>query len=218
MLGSALVTHERGHVRIEVIGAFVGPGGRRVVDAVAGGLTWAFTVLLMVAGLQFVGRTLFQHSASLGVPMWVVYAAVPAGAAIEAWFMLFPRPPRKTWSEGATCCSDTLPPSRDLLAPEIPMTIGLMLALFAGFLCLGVPIAHGMGLAAVLALIYEGQVPILLLAQRVYDALDNFSLLAVPLFIIAGELMNAGGITERLVAMSRAWIGHLRAGSPRRTS
>jgi tripartite ATP-independent transporter DctM subunit len=46
----------------------------------------------------------------------------------------------------------------------------------------------------------------------VYDALDNFSLLAVPLFIIAGELMNAGGITERLVAMSRAWIGHLRAG------
>lgn len=63
------------------------------------------------------------------------------------------------------------------------MTIGLMLALFAGFLCLGVPVAHGMGLAAVLALIYEGQVPILLLAQRVYDALDNFSLLAVPLFI-----------------------------------
>jgi tripartite ATP-independent transporter DctM subunit len=46
----------------------------------------------------------------------------------------------------------------------------------------------------------------------VYDALDNFSLLAVPLFIIAGELMNVGGITERLVAMSRAWIGHLRAG------
>jgi tripartite ATP-independent transporter DctM subunit len=92
------------------------------------------------------------------------------------------------------------------------MTIGLMLALFAGFLCLGMPIAHGMGLAAVLALLYEGSVPILLLAQRVYDALDNFSLLAVPLFIIAGELMNVGGITERLVAMSRAWIGHLRAG------
>jgi TRAP-type C4-dicarboxylate transport system permease small subunit len=95
-----LVAHERGHVRIEVIGAFVGAGGRRVVDAVAAGLTWAFTVLLMVAGLQFVGRTLFQHSASLGVPMWVVYAAVPAGAAIEAWFMLFPRPPREDPERG----------------------------------------------------------------------------------------------------------------------
>lgn len=92
------------------------------------------------------------------------------------------------------------------------MTIEIMLGLFALFLCLGVPIAHGMGLAAILALMLEGRVPILLLAQRVYDALDNFSLLAVPLFIIAGELMNVGGITERLVAMSRAWIGHLRAG------
>ena len=51
------------------------------------------------------------------------------------------------------------------------MTIGLMLALFAGFLCLGMPIAHGMGLAAVLALLYEGNVPILLLAQRVYRPL-----------------------------------------------
>jgi len=92
------------------------------------------------------------------------------------------------------------------------MTVEIMLGLFAVFLCLGVPIAHGMGLAAVVALMVEGRVPILLLAQRVYDALDNFSLLAVPLFIIAGELMNVGGITERLVAMSRAWIGHLRAG------
>jgi C4-dicarboxylate transporter, DctM subunit len=92
------------------------------------------------------------------------------------------------------------------------MTMGIMFGLFALFLSLGVPVAHGMGLAAVLALIVEGRVPIVLLAQRVYDALDNFSLLAVPLFVIAGELMNVGGITERLVAVSRAWVGHLRAG------
>ena len=95
MLGSALVAHERGHVRIEVIGAFVGERGRRIVDAIAGGLTWAFTLILLVAGVQFVMRTLFQHSASLGVPMWTVYVAVPVGAAIEAWFMLFPRTARE---------------------------------------------------------------------------------------------------------------------------
>lgn len=94
MLGSALVAHERGHVRIEVIGAFAGARGRKLVEAVAGALTWAFTLILLVAGVQFVMRTLFQHSASLGVPMWVVYAAVPTGAAIEALFMLFPRPER----------------------------------------------------------------------------------------------------------------------------
>ena len=98
------------------------------------------------------------------------------------------------------------------------MTIALMIGLFALFLCLGMPIAHGMGLAAVLALLWEGQVPILLLAQRVYDALDNFSLLAVPLFIIAGELMNVSGITDRLVAMSRAGSAISAPASPRPTS
>ncbi len=92
------------------------------------------------------------------------------------------------------------------------MTIAIMLALFTVFLSMGVPIAHGMGLAAVLALAWEGQIPLLLLAQRVHDSLDSFSLLAVPLFIIAGELMSIGGITDRLVAMSRAWVGHIRGG------
>jgi tripartite ATP-independent transporter DctM subunit len=92
------------------------------------------------------------------------------------------------------------------------MTITIMLGLFAVLMCIGVPIAHAMGLAAVVALAIEGSVPLLLLAQRVHDSLDTFSLLAVPLFIIAGELMAVGGITERLVAMSRAWIGHVRGG------
>ena len=92
MLGSALVAHERGHLRIEVVGGFLGPAGRRALGYVAGTLTWAFLVLLAVAGVQFVSRTLLQQSASLGVPMWTVYAAVPVGAVIEGWFMLFPRP------------------------------------------------------------------------------------------------------------------------------
>jgi TRAP-type C4-dicarboxylate transport system permease small subunit len=104
MLGSALVAHERGHVRIDVLGAVVAPSRRRFVDAIAGALTWAFTLLLVVAGVRFVERTLSQQSASLGVPMWAVYAAVPVGAAIEAWFMLFPRPER----EGAPREGDVL--------------------------------------------------------------------------------------------------------------
>jgi len=100
LLGSALVAHERGHVRIDVLGGVLGPRGRRGVELLAGSLTWAFTVILAVAGTQFVMRTLFQSSASLGVPMWTVYAAVPIGAAIEAWLMLFSRPPREGAEQG----------------------------------------------------------------------------------------------------------------------
>lgn len=87
-----------------------------------------------------------------------------------------------------------------------------MLVLFFVFLVLGMPIAYCMGLAAIATILVDGQLPVLLLAQQFYDALDNFSLLAVPLFILAGELMSVAGITERLVGMSRALLGHLRGG------
>jgi len=92
------------------------------------------------------------------------------------------------------------------------VSIGLMLVLFFVFMALGMPIAYCMGLAAILTVLADGQLPVLLLAQQFYDSLDNFSLLAVPLFILAGELMSVAGITERLVNMSRALIGHLRGG------
>src|SRR4051812_45115095 len=87
-----------------------------------------------------------------------------------------------------------------------------MLVLFSVFMVLGMPIAYCMGLAAILTVLADGQLPVLLLAQQFYDSLDNFSLLAVPLFILAGELMSVAGITERLVGLSRALIGHLRGG------
>lgn len=92
------------------------------------------------------------------------------------------------------------------------MTISLMLGLFCIFMVLGLPIGYCMGLAAILAILYDGQLPLLILAQQFYEALDNFSLLAVPLFVLAGELMSVAGITERLVNMSRALIGHFRGG------
>ena len=92
------------------------------------------------------------------------------------------------------------------------MSIGLMLALFCVFMVLGMPVGYCMGLAAILTVLYDGQLPVLILAQQYYESLDNFSLLAVPLFVLAGELMSVAGITERLVNMSKALIGHVRGG------
>jgi C4-dicarboxylate transporter DctM subunit len=90
--------------------------------------------------------------------------------------------------------------------------IGWMLGLFFVFMVMGMPIAYCMGFAAIIVILIDDQLPVLILAQQFYDSLDNFSLLAVPLFILAGELMSVAGITERLVNMSRALIGHLRGG------
>lgn len=92
------------------------------------------------------------------------------------------------------------------------MTIAWMLALFFVLMGLGMPIGFCLGLAAIAKVLLDGQVPVLILAQQVYEALDNFSLLAIPLFVLAGELMGVAGITERLVNLSRALIGHFRGG------
>jgi len=89
----------------------------------------------------------------------------------------------------------------------VPLTLLLCL-----FLLLGLPIAITMGLAAAGALLIDGSVPIIVLAQRFYSSLDSFPLLAIPMFILAGSVMNVGGITQKLIALSMAMVGHVRGG------
>ncbi len=92
----------------------------------------------------------------------------------------------------------------------------LTLAIFGvlvGLVLLGVPIFAAMGLTAAGAFILMGDAFVLpLMAQRMYVASTGFTLLAIPFFILAGNLMNYGGITVRVFAFARALVGHLRGG------
>ncbi len=80
----------------------------------------------------------------------------------------------------------------------------------AVLLVLGAPVAFAIGLSGIAALLAEGQLPYALLPQRAFAALNSWALMAVPLFIFAGELMNACGISRRAVAI----VGRLRGGLP----
>jgi TRAP-type C4-dicarboxylate transport system permease small subunit len=86
MLGSALVAYRRGHIRIEIAELMLPPAGRRVVYAVADALTLAFCAILLWTGIQLIERTMLQRSASLDAPMWVIYSAIPVGAALQIVF------------------------------------------------------------------------------------------------------------------------------------
>lgn len=76
----------------------------------------------------------------------------------------------------------------------------------------------GMNMALALVLTGAGMSYVLgfwdtqLLAQNLVAGIDSFPLLAVPFFILAGELMNAGGISQRIITMAQAWVGHIRGG------
>lgn len=87
---------------------------------------------------------------------------------------------------------------------------------FLIFLCLmvlGIPVAFALALGpAILAVISGETIHLNLLPQRLYAGGSQFALVAIPLFILAGEIMNVGGITNRLVKFANATVGHFRGG------
>ncbi len=87
--------------------------------------------------------------------------------------------------------------------------LGLSLAIL--FLA-GVPIAVAIGLASVIGIEVQGRLPLLLVAQRMFTGIDSFPLMAIPLFILAGNLMGAGGISQRLVGLAKSIVGGIQGG------
>jgi tripartite ATP-independent transporter DctM subunit len=88
----------------------------------------------------------------------------------------------------------------------------LMLVLILLFLAIGVPIAFTLGLTAVMFLVYYSDITLELVIQQLYLGTNSFPLLAIPLFMLAGSLMNHGGISVRLINFALAIIGMVRGG------
>ena len=86
--------------------------------------------------------------------------------------------------------------------------VGVLLLLLA----LEFPVAIAMTGASVAYLLLRGDIPLVVVAQRVTVGVDSFVLLAIPFFFLAGELMNRGGITQRLVDLAQALVGGVRGG------
>ncbi len=91
-----------------------------------------------------------------------------------------------------------------------------MLALFLislfGFILLNVPIAFALILTAMVLMMVIGNVSAALMVQNIVRGIDNFPLMAIPFFLLAGEIMNSGGISRRIVKFAGAILGHVRGG------
>ncbi len=91
--------------------------------------------------------------------------------------------------------------------------MGLLLSLaFLFFVAINVPIAFSMGLASIFGLLIKGNIPLVIVPQKIFTGCDSFPLLAIPFFILAGALMDTGGISLRLINLARALVGHFRNG------
>ncbi len=93
------------------------------------------------------------------------------------------------------------------------MTLLIMVAGLFALILINVPIAIALGVVAVAAVILtQGPEMLPNLALVMYDGATNFPLLAIPMFILAGAIMNASGISQRLIALASALLGFIRGG------
>ncbi|HEV2556385.1 MAG TPA: TRAP transporter large permease subunit [Bosea sp. (in: a-proteobacteria)] len=92
------------------------------------------------------------------------------------------------------------------------MTVLVFLVSLLGAMALGMPIAVSLLVCGVALMLHLGMFDAQILAQNLIGGADSFPLMAVPFFMLAGELMNAGGLSKRIIAFAMALVGHVRGG------
>src|SRR5258708_39051667 len=92
------------------------------------------------------------------------------------------------------------------------MPVAVFLGSLLGAMALGVPIAYALLTSGVALMWYLNLFDAQILAQNLIEGANSFTLLAVPFFLLAGEIMNVGGLSKRIVNVALAVVGHVRGG------
>lgn len=88
----------------------------------------------------------------------------------------------------------------------------MILLVFIALLGIGIPIAFALGLASYAYVITSTSLPPLIVFQRMFASIDSFPFMAIPFFMLAGNLMFAGGLADKIIDLSRVLVGHMRGG------
>ena len=92
------------------------------------------------------------------------------------------------------------------------MTVAIFLGALLAAMAIGIPIAYSLLVCGVALMLYMGNFDAQILAQNLIEGSNSFPLLAVPFFMLAGEIMNVGGLSRRIVNLAMTLVGHLRGG------
>ncbi len=92
------------------------------------------------------------------------------------------------------------------------MTVAIFILSLLGAMALGIPIAYSLLLCGVALMVYMGNFDAQILAQNLVEGANSFPLLAVPFFMLAGEIMNVGGLSRRIIDLAMTLVGHVRGG------
>jgi C4-dicarboxylate transporter DctM subunit len=217
---SIVVTYRAGqHVRIDV---FVGrlPGSaRRALETVVEGLTGGFLLCLLVSGVEAIDVVSRARTAALQWPQSIPFVSIPlaAGLMLVHWLAGLSSCIRSRVGALRGCLAIGVAalfwlPFWNVFEPAIGVKAALYLIGLFVLLIVGVPVAVVLGLIALAYVAADGGMPFGSLALQMFFGTSNLTLMAIPLLIVAGRMMHAAGIAERMVDFAQVLVGRMRGG------
>ncbi len=216
-LGIPLAHRARLHLSLNVVVDKLPAAVRRWTDLLVDVVLTAVTLMLLLAGFDLMER-IGGTSPALGVPLWLKFAGIPlscaasliyiAGRGVEGHSPLWHGPLALVLGGLLYLTINEW----QLLALPVNSASLVMGLTFVGGLLLGVPVAFALLFAVFLSGLGAMVLPPAALVQNMVNGVGKFLLLAIPFFLTVGALMNAGGLSRRLMDFAFSLVGHLRGG------
>ncbi len=224
MLGSGLAIRAGEHLAVDVVMRQFPRALQTFVTRAVWLLVVGFGAYLVFYGYELSSKTFVQTFSATKLPIGVMYLGIPFGGVLIIFYALrnlFGRPivndevPQRNLTLRLALSviglvllagSVAILGFENLLSP-----VGILLGSLALLLVVGVPIAVALGVACLITVFNLG-LPPLIVAQRMANGINSTPLLAIPFFILAGQIMAEGGIAGRLVDFARVLVGPVRGG------
>ena len=210
MIGAMVGVRDGTHFEVDVWPQLP-PRANALVRIVSGLVVLGFALVFVWGGYLFTAFAWNRVSELAELPLWMIHIAWPLTGLTwlvfqgehmaDALRVLFAR-------DGAALGEPGM--SGGVLSPGTAALI--LFGIFFALMLLRVPVAFALGLACVPMYFIEPRLDTQDLVQETFNAFNSFILLAVPFFLLTANLMNVGGITDRLVRFSRALVGHFPGG------
>jgi tripartite ATP-independent transporter DctM subunit len=215
-LGAGVALKRGAHIGVDSLVTRLSESMRQRLESIVTLLVITFALLLLYYGTLTMPTMIRQESITMGFSLGWVFIAAPLGGVILAWLQARAMIRRQArglpWVAAAAIVlilGALVGIGKLMIVPPGTLVLALVVTLIV-LIAIHTPIAIAVGLASVVYLFLKRDIPLVVFPHRMVGGIDSFLLLAIPLFILAGDLMNTGGITERLVTFARALVGHIR--------
>ncbi|MCV6905976.1 MAG: TRAP transporter large permease subunit [Achromobacter xylosoxidans] len=219
MLGAVIAFRRGEHMRMGALVNRASPATRALLDMVAVAAALAFLLLLQAPGYEYASEERYVTTAALEIPNIWRAAALPVGTALMLLIALLRLVERAQWRVTglALLLVGGVVAAMTALQPVLAGLGNLNLLIFfvgvvAATVFAGVPIAFAFGLATFGYLSLTTDVPMMVVVGRMDEGMSHLILLAVPLFVFLGVLIEMTGMAKRMVAFLASLLGHVRGG------